>query len=348
MTIESLAESSFKFGISRRGMLRAAALAGVAAPFGAFASGVLAGNELKGPPRKIKLAWMSAGACLAPIAMAHQKGIFEKYNLDVEHIEFAGVTEQLLEAIATGKADAGASMALRWLKPLEQGFDVKLTAGTHGGCMRVVAATDGGIKGLTDLKGKRIGVSDMESPNKNFFSIALLKQGIDPSTEVEWRQYPAELLPLAIDKGEIDALAEGDPRAYTFIKNSGGKLIEISNNLAGEYRERLCCVLGVRGSLLRDDKPVAAALTRAVLEAQHATSLNPRPAAESIATYSPSYNVDNLVEMLSQHTHGHSPVGEALKREIAAYADELKLVQVMKKSTDTAKFAERVYGDVFS
>ena len=31
----------------------------------------------------------------------------------------------LLEAIATGKADAGVGMALRWLKALEQGFAVK-------------------------------------------------------------------------------------------------------------------------------------------------------------------------------------------------------------------------------
>ena len=35
--------------------------------------------------------------------------------------------------------DAGLGMALRWLKPLEQGFDVKIAAGTHGGCMRVLS-----------------------------------------------------------------------------------------------------------------------------------------------------------------------------------------------------------------
>ncbi len=34
------------------------------------------------------------------------------------------------------QGDAGIGMALRWLKPLEQGFDVKITAGLHGGCLR--------------------------------------------------------------------------------------------------------------------------------------------------------------------------------------------------------------------
>ena len=40
--------------------------------------------------------------------------------------------------MASGKADGGVGMALGWLKPLEQGFDVKLTAGLHGGCIRLL------------------------------------------------------------------------------------------------------------------------------------------------------------------------------------------------------------------
>jgi NitT/TauT family transport system substrate-binding protein len=41
-------------------------------------------------------------------------------------------------------------------------------------------------------------------------------------------------------------------------------------------------------------------------------------------------------------------VGAALKQELKAYADDLKLVSVFKPSTDTAKFAERVCVDVFA
>ncbi len=66
-------------------------------------------------------------------------------------------------------------MALRWLKALEQGFDVKLTAGTHGGCLRLLSAVNGDVHTLEDLKGKTIGVTDMASPDRNFFSILLKK-----------------------------------------------------------------------------------------------------------------------------------------------------------------------------
>ena len=66
-------------------------------------------------------------------------------NLKVERVNFAGATDQLLELLASGKADAGVGMALGWLKPLEQGFDVKLTAAIHGGCIRLLTTPESGI-----------------------------------------------------------------------------------------------------------------------------------------------------------------------------------------------------------
>jgi ABC-type nitrate/sulfonate/bicarbonate transport system substrate-binding protein len=61
---------------------------------------------------------------------------------------------------------------------------------------------------------KSIGISDQANPAKNFSAIFLAKNGIDPVQNVEWRQYPGNLLPLAIDKGEVQALAEIDPLPY--------------------------------------------------------------------------------------------------------------------------------------
>lgn len=67
-------------------------------------------------PYKIKLAINKSAVCLAPVAVAEQQKIFSKYNLDVEFVNFGNSTDVLLEAIATGKADAGVGMALRWLE----------------------------------------------------------------------------------------------------------------------------------------------------------------------------------------------------------------------------------------
>jgi NitT/TauT family transport system substrate-binding protein len=56
---------------------------------------------------------------------------------------------------------------------------------------------------------------------------------------------------------------------------------------------------------------------------------------------------EDLQTLIRYHTHAHHPVGDRLKSELKLYADDLKLVSVIKQSTDTAKFADKIYVDVF-
>ncbi len=205
--------------------------------------------------------------------VADKNGYFAKHGLQVELINFGGSTDQLLEAIATGKADAGVGMALRWLKPLEQGFDVKITTAVHGGCMRLFTNSASGIKDISGLRGKTVGVSDLAAPDKNFFSIVAAKQGIDPTKDIEWRAYPADMLGVALQRGEIQVVSLGDPMGW--ILRDRDHLTEIANNLDGEYAHMACCVLGVRGSLIRNDRAAAVALTAALSDAQNFVAANP-------------------------------------------------------------------------
>src|SRR5580704_10972582 len=227
-----------KASLDRRTLLRAAAAAAVAAPMGVFGaqafpfrpatSGIDFSEfpicktssdapPLTGAPRKLKLSWNAGAVCLAPLPVAIDHGFFQKQNLDVELVNYSGSTDQLLEAIATGKTDAGLGMALRWLKPLEQGFDVKIAAGTHGGCMRVLTRVGSGIDKLADLKGKTVAVGDLGGPDKNFFSIQLAKLGIDPVKEVDWRVYTGNVVNVAADKGEVQAFLAADPLADLWL-----------------------------------------------------------------------------------------------------------------------------------
>src|SRR6478736_3353826 len=159
----------------------------------------MTGERLSGSPRALTLAWNATSVCTAAAPVAKERGVFTKHNLDVDFINFGGSTEQLLEAIATGKADAGIGMALRWLKPLEQGFDVRITAGVYGGCIRLLGSKSAKIETLESMRGRAIGISDQASPAKNFCSIVFAKHGLDPIRDIEWRQYPGELLPLAVE-----------------------------------------------------------------------------------------------------------------------------------------------------
>lgn len=351
--------------LSRRSLLLGAASGALVAPLGAlsvqaFSSGPAAfdlegapicrtageATPLTGAPRKLKLSWNANAVCSVQVPVAVDYELFKKHNLDVELVNYSGSTDQLLEAIATGKSDVGVGMALRWLKPLEQGFDVKIVAGTHGGCLRAIAPTKSEISKVTDLKGKVVAIDDQAGPSKNFFAIQLAKAGIDPNKDVDWRQYPGNLVRLAVEKGEAQAALSSDPLAYAFLKD--GEFKEIGSNLDGIYRNVSCCIVGVRGSLLRDEPQVARAVTQALLDAAEYSAKNPEQAAKSFLPYAPRIvTEDDLQQLIRYHTHDHHPTGAQLKNELKLYADDLKVVSVIKPSTDTTKFADKIYADLF-
>lgn len=293
----------------------------------------------------IKIAWSQTAVCHSPLSVAFQRGFFDQYNLEIEPVSFTGSTDQFLQALATGHADAGIGMALRWLKPLEQGFDVGLAVGTHGGCMRLLTNAESGVTSVADLRGKRIAVSDPASPLRNYFAIRLVEEGIDPETEVEWLQYPADLFAEALSKGEVDAFAGDDPHAWLQRENDG--LLEIGTNLDGAYADTTCCVLGVRGALIREQPDVAAAITRAVVEAQAWTAANPDESARIFAPHIPAgIPAETVSAILREHTHGHHSTGAALRQDIALWVERLKLIGVFRETTNVEQFSAQVVPDV--
>ncbi len=358
--------SPIRLRLDRRTLLQGGAAAALAAPLGIFGAQALpfrsqsdidvkqfpvcktsSDTIISGPPRKLKFSWNAGAVCSVQIPVAIDQGFFKKRNLDVELVNFSGSTDQLLEAIATGKSDAGVGMALRWLKPLEQGFDVKIALGTHGGCLRAIVPAKSDIKTLTDLKGKIVAVGDLAGPDKNFFSIQLAKAGIDPATDINWRPYPGNLLRLAAEKGEVHAILGTDPIGYLWLKD--GEFRQIASNLDGPYHNVSCCIVGVRGSLIREEPLVTRALIEAVIEGAAFTAQNPVEAAKSFLPYAPkTATEEDIQNLVRYHTHYHHPIGDVLKSELKGYAEDLKLVSVLKPSTDTTKFAEKIYVDVFS
>ncbi|MDR2261490.1 MAG: ABC transporter substrate-binding protein [Azoarcus sp.] len=326
---------------ARRALL-AAAPAALAAPLlgvGGYAWAQAAPGKLT----PLSFAWNQTSFCLTPIAVAKETGIFEKNGLDVSLINYAGSTDQLLESIATGKSDAAVGMIFRWLKPLEAGFDVKVVAGLHGGCVRLIGYGPARIARIEDLRGKTIGVPDLGAPATHFFSVYLKKRGIDPEKEVTWRVYQRDLLGLAAEKGEIHAIADNDPMAFKIERDSKGQFVELATNIHGEYHGKACCVVGINGNLVRTNKPVAAALTRALVEAYDWTARNIEESAKIFLKYTTNMTLAELKALYATLNLHHHPVGTDLRDELAEYARDFKQLGVLKASTDPVKYADHIF-----
>src|SRR6266516_6325021 len=159
-------------------------------------------EESNGGQAKVRVGYIGL-TCEAPIFTAVEKGFFKEEGLDVSLVKCEW--KNYKDVLALGGFDVTHHLVMYFLKPIEQGLDVKFTGGIHRGCLRVQAAANGNIRTMKDLKGKRIGVPGMGTPPFIFANRVLGANGIDPGKEITWRVFPAGELGLALDKGEVDA-----------------------------------------------------------------------------------------------------------------------------------------------
>src|ERR1700744_6784143 len=128
---------------SRRMLLKTVGAVGIAAAGGVLSRQIFP-PAIAAPAPKIRLAWTEVAACHSPLGFGVAKGIYAKHNLDVD-LYYQGASGQtLIQELPTNKANAGAGLIGDWLKPLEQGFDVKLFVGWHGGCPGLPASQGSG------------------------------------------------------------------------------------------------------------------------------------------------------------------------------------------------------------
>src|SRR5207248_4831909 len=214
--------------------------------------------------------------CEAPIFTAVEKGFFKEEGLDVSLVKCEWANYK--DVLALGGLDITHHLVMYFLKPIEQGLDVKFTGGIHRGCLRVQAGAKGNIRSIQDLRGKRIGVPGMGTPPFIFANRVHGSKGIDPGKEVTWLVFPAGELGLALDKGEVDAVADSEPIGSMLIAQ--GKVRNIADQAADlPYSTEYCCAVLVNGKFLAKNPKASAAATRALLKAAKWVETNPAAAA---------------------------------------------------------------------
>jgi NitT/TauT family transport system substrate-binding protein len=130
----------------------------------------------------VVLGWGSA-TCEAPLYAAYQKGFFAPDGLNV--VLYKTTTgSNPSDLLSSGKLDGAPGVLFVFLKPIEQGADVRLTAGLHGNCLRLVVATNSGIRKVADFKGKSIGVGSLGDAGMSMFTLLLAENGVDPQHDV--------------------------------------------------------------------------------------------------------------------------------------------------------------------
>jgi len=310
----------------------------------AAAAGIilLAGcNRDSGPAAdssKVRVGYVGL-TCEAPIFTAVEKGFFKEEGLDVSLVKCDW--KNYKDVLALGGYDVTHHLIMYFLKPIEQGLDVKFTGGIHRGCLRVQAPARGSIRSIKDLRGKRIGVPGMGTPPFIFANRVLGANGIDPSKEITWLVFPAGELGLALDKGEVDAVADSEPIGSMLVAQ--GKVRNIADQAVDmPYADEYCCAVLVNGKFLKRNPKACAAATRALLKAAKWVEANPKAAAElSVKGKYLASTVDQNTVSISHLRYVPSVSGAQTAVRLAAA--EMKRAGMMKPSTDVERLADKAF-----
>ena len=278
--------------------------------------------------------------CEAPIYVAVEKGYFKDEGLDVSLIKYSNWAVYK-DALALGGFDITHHLIMMFLKPIEQGMDVKILAGVHRGCLRVQTSTTGGVQTLEDLKGKRIGVPGMGTPPFIFANRALALKGIDPAKDITWKVYPAGELKLALEKGDVDAVADSEPIGTLLL--SSGKVKNVADQAVDEpFASEYCCAVVANGKFVSNNPKAAAAATRAILKGAKWVEANPRAAATMAVEKKYLASTPEINTVAISHLR-YEPSIAGGEKAVHSAALAMQQVKMLNASTDIDELTHRAF-----
>ncbi len=289
-------------------------------------------------PAKIRVGYIGI-TCEAPIFTAVEKGFFKEEGLEVELVKCEWANYK--DVLALCGFDITHHLVMYFLKPLEQGLDVKFTGGIHRGCLRVQAAAKGKINSIQDLRGKRIGIPGMGTPPFIFANRVLGANGIDPSKEITWLVFPAGELGLALDKGEVDAVADSEPIGTLLLEQ--GKVRNIADQATDSpYKDEYCCAVIVNGKFLAKNPKAAASATRALLKGAKWVEANPAAAAKLSVEKKYLASNPELNTVAISHLR-YVPSVSGAEAAVLSASVEMKRAGMLNPTTDVADLARRAF-----
>ena len=227
----------------------------------------------------LEIGFVPLTAC-APIAVAKEKGFFEKHGLDEVSLVRETSWRGIVDGIAGGYIDAA---------QMPSGLPMWMTLGGNGACKPIVTALtmtrngnaitldkhfyDRGIHTLADFKAMlqntrdrthRMGVVHPSSMHNLLLRYWLAAGGIDPDLDVELKTIPPAQMVVDLKAGSIDGFCVGEPWNFRAAMENIGFTVATDLEIWQGHPGK---VLGVREDWANAYPNTHIALVKALLEA---------------------------------------------------------------------------------
>jgi len=242
----------------------------------------------EGPPETTSVRFMRIPIiCHAPQFIAEDLLRAEGFT-DVRFVDAASSAE-INKAVASGKVDFNMHFAPQWVSVIDGGGAVTVLTGVHVGCFELFGKE--GIRNITDLKGKTVGITALGSSDHLFVSVIGAHIGLNPANDIHWvtsqSPTPAEL--FADDK--IDACLGLPPVAQDLRARHVGHVV-VNSAVDSPWSQYFCCMLAGNREFVRNYPVATKRVVRAILKAADLCVGEPVRAARSLVDggFTPRYD----------------------------------------------------------
>jgi len=230
----------------------------------------------------------------APLYAALERGSFKKNGIDVKFL-YANASD-IAKNVAAGNVDFGFPNADAVLAARASGVPVKVIHTTY---QRSIGATlfkqSSGIKTFADLKGKRVAVTSLGSPNYLQLVLGLKQVGLTVN-DIKLEVIATGAIVQSLQADQVDAIVFSELRRYN-LEADGVKVGMISSN---DFLPSFGNVLTTGDQTLRQRGPLAKAVIKSLDEGLGWTIENPEEAIRlSIDKHAPTWKGQEAILLRS-------------------------------------------------
>jgi len=269
-----------------------------------------------------------------PFFVALEKGFFEDEGLRVKPVKFQS-SNTAAEAMVTGRIVSDASTTMTVLLGIEARSPGQLKAyafQTHTKTdflESIIVRKGAGIRSLSDLKGKKIGIFP-GSFNKKITEL-VLKDFLDPEEDVTLVPMAPPLQLQALSSGQVDALVSYEPTTSIALEKGLAEVLEHApweKHVMDPFPAVAYCL---PTKFIETNPDVARRIVRAMYKAIDYIRNHPVEAARTIPKYTPVER--NLAAKLNQPLQ--QKADEVDRDAVQKVSDLLYSAGILEKKVET-------------
>jgi NitT/TauT family transport system substrate-binding protein len=256
--------------MSRRAFLQQASALGAASLLGF--PGKTAAEPLP-EVRKIRLIH-APSICLAPQLLARDLMLLEGFS-EVEYVDIK--VNKLSTEIIAGRADISMVATPELVPVIDTSDSLVVIGGIHAGCYELFGGP--GIRHINDIKGKKIAISAVGSPEHTYIASIAAYVGMNPNRDLQWvlGDSSADAMRLFVE-GQADGFLAFPPQPQELRMKRVGNLI-LDTSTDRPWSQYFCCMVAGNRDFVRNHPVAAKRALRAMLKAADICAAEPERAA---------------------------------------------------------------------